>query len=151
MLKRKTVRQKCIVDARIYIDGQPAMDCSINDVTPEGAQLTIKKPLPRLLRKVLIFIPSIGTVWAAQIRWHRGLTLGVEFVVGEADLLGTENAPNPILFALRMQTAQLSNNRKRTAASKGKTQGEKPGPVREKLFSPSKKLLFRKDECANAA
>jgi|GEM_PF-3395126 len=127
MLKRKTVRQKCIVDARLYFDGEPAIDCSIDDITPEGARLIVERPVPRPMRKILIFIPSIGAVWAANIRWRRGQSLGLEFIPGEADLAGTTTASDPKVFALRMQCAQLSNTakriEKRIAASSGKTRG----------------------------
>jgi hypothetical protein len=133
MLKRKTVRQKCLVDARIYLDGELAIDCSIDDLTPEGARLIAEKPIPRFKRKVLIFIPSIGAVWAAHIRWRRGQSLGVEFIVGEADLIGTEKAPDPKLFALRMQCAQVSKTVKRMTVRMGKTP-HGAGPANEALM-----------------
>jgi len=149
MLKRKTVRQKCIVDARIYFDGEPAMDCSIGDVTPEGARLTADKPIPRLIPKVLIFIPSIGAVWAAHVRWRRGQSLGVEFIVGEADLTGTENAPDPKIFALRLQCAQIANTAKRMSAARG-MERDKPGAGRGKahIHSPLKPRLPRQEDAS---
>jgi len=116
--KRKIERQDCIIDARVYIPGHMAITCKIRDITPQGAKLVFDEPLLET-KKILVLLPSIGKVWAADIRWRRGRTTGVRFIVGEADL---EAAPPPKLksdvFALRLQVAQLAKTAKRLASAR---------------------------------
>ncbi len=116
-VRRKSERQKCIVAARAYFDGHPALHCSITDVTPEGAKLLAETPIPARGTNILVFIPALGEVWAARIRWRRAQSLGVEFISGEADLTGTEPTLNPDVFALRVQLAQVTDTAKRMAAA----------------------------------
>ncbi|WP_020176639.1 PilZ domain-containing protein [Methyloferula stellata] len=115
--RRKAERQKCIVEARVYADGHPALLCRIADLTPDGAKLIAYRPVPALSGKIMVFIPSIGEVWAARIRWCRVQSLGVEFICGEADLAEPETPPEPETFALRMQVAQIADTAKRLSAA----------------------------------
>jgi hypothetical protein len=114
--RRKSERQKCVVEARVFFDGHPALLCSITDVTPEGAKLTANAPIPAKADKMLVFIPSIGEVWAARMCWRRGQSLGVEFICGEADLTGTGSLADADTFALRLQVAQIADTAKRMSA-----------------------------------
>jgi hypothetical protein len=114
--RRRSVRQKCFVEARAFFDSQPALPCSIMDVTPLGAKLTTKAPVPARAEKILVFIPAIGKIWAARICWQRGQSLGVEFICGEADLTQTENPADAGTFALRLQVAQIAKTVKRLSA-----------------------------------
>jgi len=115
--RRKAERQKCIVEARVYADGHPALLCRIADLTPDGAKLVAYRPVPPLSGKIMVFIPSIGEVWAARIRWCRVQSLGVEFICGEADLIEAETPSEPEIFALRMQVAQIADTAKRQAVA----------------------------------
>lgn len=108
---RKTERKNCLLDARAYADGRPAIRCVLRDITPQGAKLVTGETIAS--RKILLSLPAIGEVWAALIRWRRGATLGVQFVHGEADLAEVENPSEPGLFALRLQVAQVTETARR--------------------------------------
>lgn len=67
--RRKVERKDCLLDARAYVDGQPAVRCSVRNITPQGAKLMTESALAA--RKMLLFLPAIGAVWAAQVRWRQ--------------------------------------------------------------------------------
>lgn len=106
--RRKTERKTCLLQARAYADGQAAVRCELRDLTPDGAKLVAAEPLTA--RKLLLLLPAIGEVWAAEVRWRRGGLLGVRFVPGEADLVGLENPSDSDVFAMRLQVAQVAKS-----------------------------------------
>jgi hypothetical protein len=106
-LSRRIVdRKACLLDARVYVDGQPAIRCVIRDITPEGAKLVAGETIAA--RKILVFLPAIGEVWAALIRWRKGDAFGIQFIDGEADLASVANPSEPNAFAMRLQVAQVT-------------------------------------------
>ena len=110
--RRKVERKDCLLDARAYVDGQPAVRCSVRNITPQGARLMTESALAA--RKMLLFLPAIGAVWAAQVRWRRGNnTFGIQFLHGEADLADAGNTSEPDGFALRLQVAQVTETTRR--------------------------------------
>ncbi len=117
--RRKTQRKDCIVEARAYADHKSAVHCIIRDVTPEGAKLVAKERIAA--RRILLFLPAIGEVWAADVRWRRGETLGIQFVPGEADLPKVDASSDPGAFALRLQVAQAVNSAQRLPKSQAKS------------------------------
>lgn len=112
--RRKTQRMACAVEARVLVEDRPSAPCTIRDVTPVGAKLVAAHAIDAP-NKILVLIPSIGEVWAAQVCWRRGCSLGVKFLRGEADLPPT-GAEAPDTFALRLQAAQLSRTARRLSA-----------------------------------
>ncbi len=115
-LRRKLLRMTCSVEARAFLDGRPAISCTIRDVTPHGARLVTDGRIATG-DKILLLIPSIAEVWAADVRWRRGTTLGVKFIRGEADLPGDASTAEPDAFALRLQVAQMARSAKRLSAA----------------------------------
>jgi hypothetical protein len=113
--RRKTQRMPCIVDARVLMDHRPSISCKICDITPDGAQLVADHEI-EAPNKILVLIPAIAEVWAAQIRWRRGLSLGIKFIHGEADLPALSEGTAPDTFALRLQAAQLTLTAKHLSA-----------------------------------
>lgn len=114
-LRRKALRHTCVVEARILVSGRAAVPCTIRDVTPDGARLVAERPLFGA-DKVLLLIPALAEVWAAEVRWRRGAVLGVSFTPGEADLPEADTVA-PDNFALRLQAAQLARTAKRLASA----------------------------------
>jgi hypothetical protein len=115
-LRRKTLRMTCSLEARAFLDGAPAIKCTIHDVTPDGARLVTEGKIATG-DKILLLIPSIAEVWAADVRWRRGTALGVKFIRGEADLPGDASTAKPDAFALRLQVAQMARSAKRLSAA----------------------------------
>lgn len=121
--RRRAERKRCVVQGRVYVDGHPAVQCAIGDVTPEGAKLTAQGGLPtRVLtakgylpdaEKLLVYIPAIRQVWAAVVRWRDGTSFGIEFVRGEADLPSGEEFAEPDSFAMQLQVAQAKDTSQR--------------------------------------
>ncbi|MGP8231718.1 MAG: PilZ domain-containing protein [Methylovirgula sp.] len=114
-LRRRVPRKTCSVEARMLIAGRPSVPCTVRDVTPDGAKLVADEKIGAT-DKILLLIPALAEVWAAEVRWRRGLALGVKFVRGEADLPGADGGA-PDNFALRLQTAQLARTVKRLASA----------------------------------
>ncbi len=115
-LRRKTLRMTCSLEARAFLDGSPAIKCTIRDVTPDGARLVTEGKIATG-DQILLLIPSIAEVWAADVRWRRGTALGVKFIRGEADLPGDASTAEPDAFALRLQVAQMARRTKRLSAA----------------------------------
>jgi hypothetical protein len=113
--RRKTQRIPCIVDARVLVDHRPSVPCKICDVTPDGAKLVADHEI-EAPNKILVLIPSIGEVWAAQVRWRHGSSIGVKFIRGEADLPAPSDGMAADIFALRLQAAQLTLTAKHLSA-----------------------------------
>ncbi len=111
-LRRKAPRKTCVVEARVLLADRPSVPCTIRDVTPDGAKLVADGRIDAT-DKILLLIPSIAEVWAAQVRWRRGHSLGVKFIRGAADLPAAESEAEASTFALRLQVAPMS----RTAAA----------------------------------
>jgi hypothetical protein len=111
-LRRKALRMTCSVEARVLVDGRPAIPCTILDVTPHGAKLVTEGKVATG-GKVFLLIPSIAEVWAADVRWRRGATHGVKFIRGEADLPADTGVAESDSFALRLQVAQMARSAKR--------------------------------------
>jgi hypothetical protein len=110
--RRRAARQKCIVEARAYAEGCQAVRCSLRDVTPLGAKLIAEEDI-QASGKILVFVPSVGELWAAMVRWQRGRTFGVEFMRGEADFATAEDVSEPDTLAQRVQVAQVVELAKR--------------------------------------
>ncbi|HXY57708.1 MAG TPA: PilZ domain-containing protein [Methylocystis sp.] len=114
--RRKIERKDCLLDARAYVDGRPAICCRVRDITPHGAKLITESAITA--RKMLLFLPAIGEVWATEVRWRRGGTaIGVRFLHGEADLVEAENLSKPDSFALHLQVAQVAETAHRLSKS----------------------------------
>jgi len=109
--RRKAARQDCVVDARAFMYGRPAVRCKILDVTPEGAKLEAEEDI--LAATIFVLIPSIAEVWAARVCWRRDRTIGVQFLHGQADLPKLHDQSEPDVFALRLQVAQIKQTAKR--------------------------------------
>jgi hypothetical protein len=114
-LRRKLLRMTCSVEARAFVGGRPAVR-TIRDVTPDGARLVTDGRIATG-DKILLLIPSIAEVWAADVRWRRGTALGVKFIRGEADLPGDASTAEPDAFALRLQVAQMARSARRLSAA----------------------------------
>ena len=113
---RKIARKDCLLDARAYVDGRPAVRCKVRDITPHGAKLIVESAMTA--QKMLLLLPAIGEVWAAQVRWRRGVTtIGVRFLHGEADLTDAGILPKVDSFVLQLQAAQASETARRLTKS----------------------------------
>jgi hypothetical protein len=85
------------------------LECSIRDLTPEGARLVLPADAPAAIPgKVLLLLPSLGELWAARVCWQARSAIGVEFVLGEADRRAGGAAKYPDIFALQVQVAELA-------------------------------------------
>jgi hypothetical protein len=108
-LRRKTQRIICSVAARIIVPGSQSVDCTIRDVTTDGAKLALDARIS-VNDRVFLLIPSIAEVWAAEIRWRRGQEVGVRFFRGEADLPAANGSDESASLAMRLQSAHLARN-----------------------------------------
>jgi hypothetical protein len=108
--RRSHNRHRCLVSARLYVPGQPAVECSIRDLTPEGARITLPADALRMLPdKLLLLLPGLAELWAVRVCWRSRHTIGVEFVPGEADTHMPSTQYSDI-FALRVQVADLARD-----------------------------------------
>ncbi|MGO9024506.1 MAG: hypothetical protein ACLQIQ_09455 [Beijerinckiaceae bacterium] len=105
--RRTAERQAVLVSAQMHIPGMPAIECEIRDVTPEGARLTpVSGDLSLLPEKFLLFVPGIGEVWAACVRWACDGAFGVKFLFDEADRVKAQALTQPDHFATQVQIEQ---------------------------------------------
>lgn len=96
--RRISERRDTSETAQLRIPGMSVIECVIRDLSPEGAGLIpLSGDLSLLPEKVLLFIPGIGEVWAAAVRWGRDGAFGVKFLVDETEKPGSQ-AAHPDLF-----------------------------------------------------
>jgi len=81
--RRKRIRRRCKVQTRLYIGSRPAVPCVIEDLTPDGARISSEERI-RASTRMLIFLPSTGELWPAEVRWRREQTFGIQFIDREA-------------------------------------------------------------------
>jgi hypothetical protein len=81
--RRQSLRPRRSLEGLIGYDGRYRLRCLILDVSPSGAKLSLKAPLPVPAEFFLrIFGTNIKSVYWACTKWRRGNVLGVAF--GEA-------------------------------------------------------------------
>jgi len=108
--QRAVERRKCLVEANIILPGRPAIHCHILDLTKSGARLRHFGET-YIYNRIMLFIPSLPSVFAAQVRWRKDADVGVRFLFGEADLpIDGPHGPDDG-FVLNLQLAQLRRRR----------------------------------------
>ena len=107
--QRSSIRRKCFIDARIYVDGKPAIPCQMRDLTISGARTALDKG-STLPSRVLIFIPAIAEVRAARVCWSSHQELKIKFIAGEADMSLLLKSGDDGIELMRMQAAELARN-----------------------------------------
>lgn len=77
--KRKIPRRRVLKEGKIvYADGLRVFDCTIRDISDNGARLLIANTLG-LPDKFHLFEKSSGLLYPASIVWRQANAIGVEF------------------------------------------------------------------------
>ena len=77
--RRKVPRKRVLKEGKIvYADGLRVLDCTIRDITPEGAKIVLggATSLPPEFR---ILTVASNTIVPVRLEWQRGLSAGVAF------------------------------------------------------------------------
>jgi hypothetical protein len=75
---RRAHRQRTLKQGKVVLSDHAAIDCTIRDLTPEGARLVFggETALPQEFR---LFMPGTGSIVRAKLLWQRGLSAGIAF------------------------------------------------------------------------
>lgn len=77
--RRKTPRRRVLKEGKIvYADGLRVLDCTIRDLSPEGAKLIIANTvgLPDAFH---VYEKSSGMLYRASVSWRQANSVGVKF------------------------------------------------------------------------
>ena len=77
--KRKTPRRRVLKEGKIiFADGLRMLDCTIRDISKEGAKLLIASTVG-IPQTFDLFEKSTGLVYPATVAWRQMDSLGVKF------------------------------------------------------------------------
>ncbi len=77
--KRKVPRRRVLKEGKIvYADGLRVLDCTIRDISENGARLLIANTVG-LPDKFQLFEKSSGLLYPASIAWRQANAIGVQF------------------------------------------------------------------------
>lgn len=76
--KRHVHRRRTLKEAKVVLTDWTAIDCTMRDVTEEGAKLVFGDAF-QLPEEVRILVVSGNTLVPARVLWQRGLSAGVMF------------------------------------------------------------------------
>ena len=76
--QRRARRQRTLKEGKILLSDWTAIDCTIRDMTPEGAKVVLggAMSLPEEFRLVTV---ATATTAPVKLLWQRGLSAGVAF------------------------------------------------------------------------
>ena len=76
--QRQAFRQRTLKQGKVVLSDRTAIDCTIRDLTPEGARLVFggETALPEEFR---LFITAADCIAPAKLLWQRGLSAGIAF------------------------------------------------------------------------
>jgi hypothetical protein len=57
-----------------------AISCSVRDLSPGGARLSVRDTINLIPREFELVMKSTRETYRAQVRWQRGIEIGVAFV-----------------------------------------------------------------------
>ncbi len=77
--KRKTARRRVLKEGKIvFADAMRVIDCTIRDMSPEGARLVIANSVG-VPDTFMLYEKSSGTLHPASVVWRQTNALGVKF------------------------------------------------------------------------
>jgi PilZ domain len=77
--KRKTARRRVLKEGKIvFADAMRVIDCTIRDMSPEGARLVIANSVG-VPDTFMLYEKSTGTLHPASVVWRQTNALGVKF------------------------------------------------------------------------
>lgn len=76
--QRGVRRQRVLKEGRVLLSSASTLDCTIRDLTAEGAKLAFVTP-PELPPTFALLMISAATITPAQLLWQRGLSVGIAF------------------------------------------------------------------------
>jgi hypothetical protein len=77
--RRKTPRKRVLKEGKIvYADGLRVLDCTIRDISPDGARLLIANTVG-LPDNFQLYEKSSGTLYPCSIAWRQSNSIGVHF------------------------------------------------------------------------
>ncbi len=77
--KRKAARRRVLKEGKIvFADAMRVIDCTIRDMSPEGARLMIANPVG-VPDAFMLYEKSSGMLYPASIVWRQTDALGVKF------------------------------------------------------------------------
>lgn len=81
----RSMRQRALKGAVIsYSDGAISLDCLVRDYSPGGVKIKLVSDTP-VPNSFSLHIPTDGIRAQCEVRWRRGVEIGVEFI-GEIHL-----------------------------------------------------------------
>jgi len=73
-------RRRAFVPGKVVVDHPPFSSfCTVRDLSPGGAKLAFGS-IPKLPDVFELQIPSQGRTHEVELRWQRGLQIGVQFL-----------------------------------------------------------------------
>jgi hypothetical protein len=76
--KRRSRRQKTLKSGHLILSDWTTMDCTVRDLSPEGAKLVFGGP-PALPKTFSLVVHSTDKLIPAELLWQRGLSAGIAF------------------------------------------------------------------------
>jgi hypothetical protein len=76
--KRRSHRQKTLKSGHLILSDWTTMDCTVRDLSPEGAKLAFGGPT-ELPKTFSLVVHSTDKMIPAELLWQRGLSAGVAF------------------------------------------------------------------------
>lgn len=103
--KRTTERKAAFVPGRILLN-IPGFSgyCTIRDLSPGGAKLAFGT-VPHLPDSFELHIPSQGKVHLVEVRWQRGLQVGVQFQSSRNVSINENAVPLPAPATVRLRAS----------------------------------------------
>jgi PilZ domain len=89
--KRKTPRRRVLKEGKIiFADGLRMLDCTIRDMSKEGAKLLISSTVG-IPQTFDLFEKSTGLIYPATVAWRQMDSLGVRFDAEPTNVRDPEN------------------------------------------------------------
>ena len=84
--RRTGARVRTLEIGRVFSSSEPAIDCTVIEVSERGARLVFGSEIPTA-ENLLLVMESLGQVRTGVVRWRTGSTIGIEYVRDPEDLL----------------------------------------------------------------
>lgn len=89
--KRKTQRRRVLKAGKIiFADAKSVIDCTIRDLSPEGARLAIANTIG-VPETFCLFETSTGMLYDATVTWRQAAALGVKFTTPPTNIQDPAN------------------------------------------------------------
>ena len=98
--RRRSPRHSCHLRGRIYFDdGRASVSCLIQDVSYEGARITLFDRID-IPSEIKLCIPEKNRMVRASVRWRHDNRIGLAFSEVQPDVIG--QPPRPHVYGVRV-------------------------------------------------